>query len=217
MPDPLAGFNYPQPQWPYPTGYATVLDVQSRINAGTWDPSKPTASPTTAQVQQWLMEATANIDVALRTRGYFAPLQPTTGWVAPAGMAGQLYQGIGLGAWLQLKNIAACYAAHFVELSRHGSHGMNKDTHADDYMELFDDFLTRIESGADNLAAYGVGGDFAPEIDVAKGAQTGSLGATLSDPDLSEGPIFSKNMRLGSGYEGQPGGQSPPNSVFQGI
>lgn len=216
MPDPLSGLTFPQPSWPYSTGYATVDDVRSRINAGTWDPTKPTASPTAAQVNQWLMEGTANIDVALRTRGYFVPLRPTQGWVPPTGMASQLYQGIGLGAWLQLKNICACYAAHFVELARHGSHGMNKDAHATDYMELFDDFLTRIESAADNLLAFGVGGDFAPEIDVAKGAGTGSLGATLSDPTFSEGPIFTKNMPLGSGYEGSSQ-STPPNSPFQGI
>jgi hypothetical protein len=216
MPDPLAGFTYPQPNWPYPTGYATVEDVQSRINAGVWDPSKPTAAPNTEQVQQWLMEATANVDVALRTRGYFVPLQPSTGWAAPPGMASQLYQGIGLGAWLQLKNICACYAAHFVQLSRYGTHSANKDTHAEEFMAIFDDFLTRIESAADNLIAFGVGGDFPPEIDIAKGAQTGSLGATLADPTSMQGPIFTKGMPLGSGYE-QLSPSGPPGSTGSGI
>jgi hypothetical protein len=82
---------------------------------------------------------------------------------------------------------------------------------------LFDDFLTRIESGADNLFAFGVGGDFAPEIDVAKGAQTGSLGATLADSSTSEGPIFTKGMRWGGGYEDFSPAPTPPNSTGQGI
>ena len=83
-------------------------------------------------------------------------------------------------------------------------------------MELFDDFLVRVESGADNLITYGVGGDFPPEIDVSKGVLTGSLGATLADPSFTEGPVFTKNLNLGSGYElNSP--SSPPNSAFTGI
>lgn len=199
MPDPLASFNYPQPTYPYPTGYASLDDVRARVNAGTWDPDKPTAAPNAGQVQQWLMEATAHIDVALRTRGYYVPLTPIADWAAPTGMP--TYQGIGLGAWWLLKNLAATYAAHWVELTRHGSHGSHHDPNAEHLMTLFDDFSTRLESGADNLAAYGVGGDFPPEIDVSKGVMSGSIGATLADPNVQEGPVFTKNMNLGSGYE----------------
>lgn len=215
MPDPLAGYTYDLAHYPYSTGYATVDDVRSRINAGTWDPTKPTAAPTAGQVTQWLLEGTANIDVALRTRGYFVPLEPIPDWLVPPGMETQLFLGIGLGAWLQLKNIAACYAAHFVQLTRHGSHGQNKDTNAEQFMTLFDDFIVRIESGADNLAAFGVGGDFAPEIDIAKGVLSGSLGASLSDPNMEEGPIFTRNMNLGSGYEQMS--PTASNSAFTGI
>lgn len=219
MPDPLSAFTFPTPWYPYATGYASLDDVKARINAGTWDPDKPTAAPNAAQVQQLLMEATSNIDAALRTRGYFVPLEPIAGWVAPAGMASQLYQGIGLGAWLMLKGIAAAYAAHYVELTRHGSHGTQHDPNAEHFMTLYDDFLTRIESGADNLFTYGVAGDFPPEINPAKGVLSGNLGATLADPNFTEGPAFTKYMNLGSGYENVPivPQGSPSNSPFTGI
>jgi hypothetical protein len=215
MPDPLSGFSYPQPGWPYATGYASVDDVRSRINAGTWDPNKSTAAPSAAQVQQWLMEGTANVDVALRTRGYFVPLTPIVGWVSPLGVP--TYSGIGMGAWWLLKNIAALWAAHWVQATRHGSHGQNNDTSAKYLMTLYDDLLTRIESAADNLATYGVAGDFAPEIDIAKGIQTGSLGATLADPNMAEGPIFTKGLLLGSGYEQNSPNTTPPTGPSTGI
>lgn len=223
MPDPFASFTYPFPPgtpataftgggYPYPTGYSQVSDVQARINAGTWDPTDPTAAPSVAQVQQWLIEATANIDAALATRGYFVPLQPATSFVAPVGMP--TWNGIGTGAWMLLRNIAAAYVVYFVEQTRHGDHSAGQyDKNAEQWMQLYDGLASRIETAADNLETWGVGGPFAPEIDPAKGADSGSLGFTLQDPSVAQAPLFSKGMNLGSGWENQPSlnPSGPPN------
>ena len=197
--DPLAGILYPQPAYPYATGYAALADVAARVNAGTWDPNKPTAAPTADQVTQWLKEATGNIDAALATRGYYVPLAPMTSWTPPVGMP--TYQGIGVGAWFMLRHIAAAYATHFVEAARHGSHGASEDANAEHWMTIFDDFMTRIESEADNLEAFGVGGPFVPDINPAHAAGSGSMGAMLSQPSQQEGSLFGKYQNLGSGLE----------------
>lgn len=199
MADPLAAATYAQPFYAYPTGYAQLSDVQARINAGTWDAASPTAAPTSAQVTQWLMEATANIDAALATRGYSIPLSPMAGWVAPPGML--TYQGIGVGAWFMLRHIASAYGASFVEASRHGSHGPSEDSNAEYWMTIFDDFLVRLESEADNLEAFGVGGPFAPDIDPANAMGSGALGAMVSQPSMMDGSLFQKYQNLGAGWE----------------
>lgn len=224
--DPFASFVYPQPTgtpasgftsggYPYPTGYAQINDVASRVNAGTWDPTKSTAAPSTAQVEQWLIEATAAIDAALATRGYFVPLQPADSFVAPAGMT--TWNGVGVGAWLLLRNVCAAYATSFVESTRHGDHTTaSHDPQAAFWMELYDDFLTRVETSADNLQTWGVGGPFAPDIDPAHGADSGSLGALLSDASQQEGPLFTKTMNLGSGWENTPAANPSGNPNLTG-
>lgn len=214
MPDPLAGFNYSTPAYPYTTGYAQLSDVQARISAGSWDPTDPTAYPTSSMVNSWLQDATANIDAALATRGYSVPLTPIANWTPPAGM--QVYQGIALQAWLMLRSIAAAYAAHYVEAARHGGAGaeLNEDPNASHWMEIFDDFMTRVETGADNLTAFGVGGLFVPDIDPAKAMSTGSLGTVLADPSLQEGPMFTKSGDLGGGWETTTPGAPPSGPPF---
>ncbi len=199
MADPLALAFVPGVGYPYSTGYATVADVQARVNAGTWDPTKPTAAPTVAQVTNWLLEATACIDAALGKRGYYVPLTAATSWSPPPGMP--TYQGIGIGAWLMLRNIAAAYATHFVEAARHGSIGQSQDQNADRWGTIYQNFLTLIEDGEDNLVTFGIGGPFAPEIDPARGASSGSLGFFLADPSTAESPIFYRSLQLGSGTE----------------
>lgn len=201
MPDPLGGFSYGAP-YPYDTGYAQISDVQARIMGGTWDPANdPAAYPSPTMVNTWLQDATAHLDAALVTRGYWVPLKPNPSWANPTGLP--LLQGIAIQAWLILRNIAAAYATHFVEASRHGGVGdANEDPNAAHWMTIFDDFCTRLESGADSLVPFGVGGPFPPEPDPAQALSTGSLGMVLSDASLSEGPLFTKSENLGGGWEG---------------
>jgi hypothetical protein len=200
MPDPLSGFTFSAP-YPYPTGYGQLSDVTSRVMAGTWDPANdPTASPTVAMVNAWLVDAAASIDAALATRGYTVPLVAVPGWVPPAGM--QVYQGVGIQAWLILRSIAADYAAFRVELARHGGSGpADEDDNASTFAAAHDDWLTRLESGADNLTAFGVNGPFVPEIDPAKSLVTGGMGMMLANPSRQEGPLFTKYGQLGGGWE----------------
>lgn len=223
MPDPLANVAYPYPPgdptrgytgggYPYTSGYAQLSDVQARI--ASWNPSDPTAVPTQATVLVWLGDATAAIDAALATRGYYAPLQPMPSWPAPSGMP--LWNGLGIGAWQMLRSIAAAYAAHFVEAARHGGTGADKDQNAAHWMTIYDDFITRIESGADNLETFGLGGPFAPDIDPAHAAASGSLGFMMSAPSRAEGPMFSKWENLGSGWEGTTSGTPQSGPPFSG-
>lgn len=209
--DPFASFVYTQPTgnpvagftsggYPYPTGYASLPDVISRINAGSWDPTDPTAAPNAAQVQQWLMEATANIDVALATRGYFVPLQPAGSFSAPVGTT--TWNGVGIGAWLMLRNIAAAYASHYVETARHGENTVGQhDAQAKSWLDIYGAMLGEIETASANLEAFGVGGAFEPDINPSQGLGSGSLGVVLSDSSRQEGPLFTRGMNLGSGWE----------------
>lgn len=203
MTDPLA-ITYGTP-YPYAPGYAQISDVSSRINAGDWDPTDPTAFPTAAMVNTWLEDATAAIDSSLAKRGYYVPLTPQAGWpVAGTPAAKQpLYQGIGIQAWLILRNAAAAYAASYVEKSRHGAVGTgNQDPDAAAWMTTFTDTLERIENGTYNLTAYGVDGAFTPMIDPAQALQSGSIGfITASHGTRREGPFFWRDQDLGSGWE----------------
>jgi hypothetical protein len=188
--------TFPTPQYPYAaTGYADVASVQQNILGGSWDPAKPNAAPTVAIVQDHLRKATAMIDSELAARGYQIPLTPIPGYVVPTGFTA--INGIHPLAYQMLEMVAAAYATSFVEGSRHASLGLEADKNAAYWMEIFDDFITRIASGADNLTAFGVQGPFPPEIDPAKAMQSGNLGAfvaTGSTPSTTtEGPLFSRS------------------------
>lgn len=198
MSDPLQ-FSYQAP-YPYASGYARVEDVTSLINAGDWDPNDPTAMPNAAQVANYLIDATAMIDAALAKRGYFIPPTPSGSFPATsAGVTLPTYNGIGMQAWIILRHAAAAYAASYVERSRHGSVGTgNEDTDAQTWMTQFNDTLTKIENGALNLTAYGLGGTFTPEIDPAQALASGTIGFIGL---RRSGPFFTRWMRLGSGWE----------------
>jgi hypothetical protein len=208
-PDPLL-VTYDTTYYPYTSGYAQVSDVTSRISAGSWDPTDPTAYPTEAMVTSWLLDATGQLDAALAQRGYYVPLQADPGFTAPPGMA--TWNGIGLAAWLLLRNVAAAYAAHYVEASRHGSVGENEDPNATAWMSEFNAFLGKLSGSPpqDNLTAFGVAGAFAPMIDPASALASGSMGFMLSDSSQTNGPLFWKYQDLGSGWEG--GDPTPESS-----
>jgi hypothetical protein len=161
-----------------------------------YDPDLPTARPTGDQVSQWLKQATGDIDVMLATRGYTVPLKAKSNYVLPAGMTG--INGLHPNVYLKLQSVAAAYAAHFVEAARHGSAYLNADDNAKHWMEIYDDFCSRLESAADNLSPFGVDGPFVPEVDEAKGISSGNLGfRTNSGPQTDptqEGPLFTTNM-----------------------
>lgn len=203
--DPFTNLTYPQPTgnplaaftspgWPFSTGYSDINAVSSRCP--TWNPNDPTAFVTPSMVEGWLFEATANIDSALAARGYTVPLEPMTGWAPPPGMP--LWNGIGLQAWLMLRSICASYAASYVEQARHGSTREARDEIAEKWMQMFDDFLTRIESGADALVVFGVSGPFPPEPDPTKALTSGALGFFTANPDVQEQPIFTRSLVLGA-------------------
>lgn len=221
LPPDIDTVTYDTNSYPFSTGYAKLEDVEARISAGQWDPNDPTASPTAAQVTRWLMDATGQLDSALATRGYYVPLTPRGDWTPPPGMA--TWNGIGLGAWLMLRNVAAAYAAHYVEASRHGGIGENQDANATAWMDEFNTFISKLVgtdstygrgSGgkgasnrtimtppSDNLYIFGVAGPFAPEPDPTRALTSGALGAMLADSSRSDAPLFTKYQDLGSGWE----------------
>lgn len=167
-------------------------------------------------VNQWLQDATAQIDAALAHRGYYVPLQAAPSYSPPPGMP--LYQGIGIEAWRVLNSIAAAYAAHNVEAARHGAVGStSEDTDASTWLTLFTNSLASISNGTVNLTAFGVDGAFTPQIDPAKALSSGNMGFT-GNPHR---PYFWRRQNLGSGWEDEsdvgnfpgfvslPGGDEP--------
>lgn len=184
--------DYPQPYYPFKTGYADITSVQA--NVITWDPNKPGTLPTLASVNDWLRKGTAAMDAAMMSRGYSVPLTASSGYAVPTGFAA--INGLHPALYQTLEMICAAYATHFVEAARHGSRSLNADDNAAHWMHMFDDFITRVETGADNLTAWGAQGPFPPEIDPAKAMQTGNLGAfvaTDNQPSLdTESPLFSR-------------------------
>jgi len=205
MSDPLPSLevSYPQPTkdtpgWPFVTGYAAVDDVVSRINAATWDPDSPTATVTEVHVSAYLCDATAMLDAALAKRGYWVPLRVTPGWKVPPGTP--LYAGVGVGAWNILRAVAAAYGTALVEQSRHGSVGTaNLDPNAQWWLQFWNDFLAKIVDGSDNLTAFGVGGDFPPELNPY--GDLGALGFVQSGSVAHLPPFFTRYQDLGSGWE----------------
>jgi hypothetical protein len=161
-------FDVTQPGtgWPYPFGYCSVDDVQSRINAGTWDATAPTASPNQSQINDFIMQASALIDGRLLLNGFSVPLRVIPGFVGGAIMPQ---------AWILLRSIAAQYATAWTEDSRHGSTDENVDAHTKALFTAADDLLCQIggwgsraeadktpasKLGNINLTLFGVAGPF---------------------------------------------------------
>lgn len=175
MPVPV---EYNQPAYPYTTGYADLESVVRNIMAGTWDPSKPNAAPSVTQVESWLREATAEIDMELAKRGYTVPLTASSGYVVPTGLTAM--NGMHPNVYLILEQVASAYATSRVEGARHASTGQSEDTNAHTWIATYRDFLLLVRTGKANLGYFGVTGPFEPEIDPAKAIQTGSLGAFVA-------------------------------------
>lgn len=207
--DPLA-LTFPQPAWPFPTGFAKLSDVTARINASSWDPDSPTATVTEAQVNQWLMEATSRINSALAARGYWVPLRATPGCQQAPGTP--LYQGIAVDAWNILRSICAAYATAMVEASRHGAVGTaNEDPDRDWWLNQFTTFLKQIQDGTDNLTAFCVGGEFPPELSTS----LDQLGFTVAGAVADHRSYFHKwSQNLGGGWE--QGGTASVQSIVSG-
>jgi hypothetical protein len=151
---------------PFGTGYASVADVAARIAAGSWDPTKSNAFPTAVQTAQFLIEASADVDMVLAKSGYTVPLTPSSN--APGGV-------IQPQAYSILRKIASALAAGHVEMVRHGSMQHNADKQGDDWITYADDLLTRIETGDDNLTIFGAAGAFEMQPDPAGVISNGNL------------------------------------------
>lgn len=151
---------------PFGTGYASVADVAARIAAGSWDPTKSNAFPTAVQTAQFLIEASADVDMVLAKSGYTVPLTPSPN--APGGI-------IQPQAYSILRKIASALAAGHVEMVRHGSMQHNADKQGDDWITYADDLLTRIETGDDNLTIFGAAGAFELQPDPAGVISNGNL------------------------------------------
>jgi hypothetical protein len=188
-------FTNPIP-YPFASGYADVTGVQDAINAATWDSSAPNAFPPVATVKRWLAHATALMNTAMASRGYAIPLAPFQGYVVPAGEPA--IQGMNAELFLHLEKIAISYAVYQLHSSR-SSAGLQDDKAAMEWMKEWDDYLARLETGADNLTAYGATGPFPPQIDPSKGFDSGSLGmmnagVDFAPDDSQDQPWFYKNL-----------------------
>jgi hypothetical protein len=167
--------------YPYPYGYCDMTDVQSRIQAGSWTPTKTGAAPTMQQAQDFILDGAVMIDTVLARTGYTIPLKAQSGQV------------IGQQVWLTLLDINAALTVAFVEKTRHGSQDMNEDPNATWWMTYADDRLARIESGDDNLSLFGLDGPFYPIADRARGMIW--TGATDADGNATV-PFFSRSMNI---------------------
>lgn len=188
--------EYAAPAYPFDTGYADVAAVKA--NLANFDPDLPTTRPTLEQVNDWLKQATGDIDMLLAARGYTIPLVARNGYAPPANVP--TINGIAATVYLKLRMVAAAYVTHFVEAARHGSEYLNADSNAKHWMEIYDDFAARLENGADNLTPFGVDGPFPPTPDEASGVSIGTLGfrsnqTPNTDPSM-EGPLFTTNMEF---------------------
>jgi hypothetical protein len=167
--------------YPFPYGYCDMTDVQSRIQAGSWTPTKTSAWPTMQQAQDFILQGAVSIDTVLARTGYTIPLAAQSGKV------------IGQQVWQTLLEINAALAVAYVEKARHGSQDMNEDSNATWWMTYADDRLARIESGDDNLSLFGLDGPFYPIADRSRGMLwTGSVDA---DGNATV-PYFSRGMKV---------------------
>ena len=147
--------------YPYTFGYCQLSDISARINAGTWTGGTGSA-PNATQANQFILEGAAQIDIAMRHRGYYVPLVPTPPLVAVPPVV-----------YTYLQHVNAALACAMVERVRHGSAEESADTVADYWMSLADDLIARIESGVDDLGLMGISGDFPPIADQSRGMYVG--------------------------------------------
>lgn len=149
--------------YPYQHGYCDFLDVRGRITGGTWNETAADASVIQTQVAAFIEESTAEIDMALAKRGYSIPLVP------------QPSRQIGATVWNHLRGICGMLTAGRVELARHGSGESEADNVGKSLIAIARAQLQRIETGADNLTAFGVSGPSEPQIDAGGGMSEGTL------------------------------------------
>lgn len=167
--------------YPFPYGYCDMTDVQSRIQAGSWTPTKTGGWPTMQQAQDFILQAAIAIDTVLARTGYTIPLVPQSGKV------------IGQQVWQTLLDINAALTVAQIEKTRHGSQDLNEDTNATWWMTYADDRLARIESGDDNLSLFGLDGPFYPIADRSRGMLwTGAVDAN----GIATPSYFSRNMTV---------------------
>lgn len=148
-----SSFNYP-----YAFGYCDVSHITSRILGGTWDPLSNTAqAPNLRQVNDFIAEASADIDLRLVRTGYTIPLTAQPNMV------------IAQQVWIMLRTICAELVAGAVLQSRYGSYDPQaaEAKEAEFHIQLADDLLGAIEEGAINFTVMGVAGPFEPDIDPA--------------------------------------------------
>lgn len=145
-----------------PMGYCQVIDVEARIKQGGYNPDVP-GGITSEYIQQYILQAAAQIDMVLAKTGYTLPLTPLVNTLP-----------IGPQAFTFLLNVNAIGAAGYIELWRHAEDVSNADSQAQRLLSLFDDLLARLETGDDNLALFNVAGPWPPEADPAQSMDDGT-------------------------------------------
>jgi hypothetical protein len=165
--------------YPFPYGYCDVTDVQARIAAGTWNPTKTGAQPTLAQVQEFILEGASAIDTVLARTGYYVPLRARS----DLAIQPQAYQ--------TLLDVNAALAVAAIEKTRHGTQDVSADENAGWWLQYADDRIARIEGGDDNLWQFGLDGPFPPVPDMSVGMLY--TGITDSDGNPTT-PYFSHGM-----------------------
>jgi len=172
--------------YPFDHGYCEAEDVVARTKLGRYDPTIP-GNIGADYIDRFIAEGAAEIDLVLARVGYTVPLEPVQGGVIQPQV------------WTKLKMINATWAAAHVEMWRHSTDTGAQDTQAERLLGLADDMLTRLQTGADNLALFGVAGPFSPEADPALAMDT-----NMDDPDpltsLTPNPIFTVDPANAVGY-----------------
>jgi hypothetical protein len=172
--------------YPFDHGYCESEDVVARIKLGRYDPTIP-GNVGGEYIDLFIEEGATEIDLVLARVGYTVPLAAAEGLVIQPQV------------WSKLKMINATWAAAHVEMWRHSTDQGSGDQQAERLLGLADDMLTRLQSGADNLALFGVGGPFTPESDPALAMDT-----NMDDLDpltsLQPQPIFTVDPAHAVGY-----------------
>jgi len=168
--------------YPYYTGYCIETDVKARVGAGSWN-AGGSSSISFADLDLFILQASAQVDSVLARSGYYVPLRAVTGLV------------IEWQAWDILRNVTAYLAAAMVEHRRSVPGSDNTaGNKADDCFALADDLLVRLETGADNLRQFNVDGPFEPVADTSTALVP--MPATDADGMPSLEPMFTRNLRF---------------------
>lgn len=151
-----------------PMGYCQVTDVSSRIKQGGYNPDVP-GGIGSIYIEQYILQAAAQIDMELARAGYGVPLIAVSG---DDSLGNPLV--IGPQVYSLLLMINATGAAGYVEMWRHAEDASQADTQSMRLLTLFDDLLGRLGSGEDNLALFNVAGPWPPEADPALAMDDGT-------------------------------------------